>query len=120
MIISDLELFLIELPSSEGPSNEVPLRSLVVHVISNSGTEGWGETRKAWRLSELPARRKALLAVLAGREAHDLAAILELDVLADRAARLRVGNGPVGFDRPGRPRSALPFCWEGNIAAVCH
>lgn len=85
MIISDLELFLIELPSSEGPNNEGHLRSLVVHVISNSGAEGWGETRKAWRLSELPARRKALLAVLAGREAYDLAAILELDVLADRA-----------------------------------
>jgi L-alanine-DL-glutamate epimerase-like enolase superfamily enzyme len=80
MLIGDLELFVIELPASDAA-----VRSLLVRVASETGLEGWGETRKPWRPAELPARRKSLLAALGGREAHDIESILALDVLADRA-----------------------------------
>lgn len=80
MNISDLELFLIELPASGGA-----VRSLLVRLVSDSGREGWGETRKGWRAGELADRRKGLLAVLAGREVYDVESILALDALADRA-----------------------------------
>ncbi|MEX0677324.1 MAG: enolase C-terminal domain-like protein [Pirellulales bacterium] len=78
MIVGDLDLFLIELPASDGA-----LRTLLLRVGSESGAEGWGETRKNWHPGELPARRKGLLAVLAGREIHDIESIMTLDVLAD-------------------------------------
>ena len=80
MNISDLEFFLIELPASGGA-----VRSLLVRLASDSGSEGWGETRKSWRAGELAGRRKGLLAVLAGREVYDVETILALDALADRA-----------------------------------
>ncbi len=80
MTISDLELFLIELPASGGA-----VRSLVVRVATDSGREGWGETRAPLRPGQLAARRGGLLAVLAGREASAIESILALDALADRA-----------------------------------
>src|SRR5947209_615482 len=80
MHISDLELFIIELPGSGGA-----VRSLVVRLAADTGLEGWGEMRKAWRAGELAARRGALLSVLAGREVFDVESILALDALADRA-----------------------------------
>ena len=80
MHISDLELFVVELPGSGGA-----VRSLVVRLATDTGLEGWGETRKAWRAGELTARRGALLSVLAGREVFDVESILALDALADRA-----------------------------------
>jgi L-Ala-D/L-Glu epimerase len=78
--ISDLELFLIELPASGGA-----IRSLVLRLATDTGLEGWGETRKSWWAGELPARRKGLLATLVGREVHDIESILALDACADRA-----------------------------------
>ena len=80
MNISDLEFYLIELPASGGA-----VRSLLVRLSTDNGREGWGETRKSWRAGELAARRKGLLAVLAGREVYDVESILALDALADRA-----------------------------------
>jgi muconate cycloisomerase len=80
MIVGDVELFLIELPAGDGA-----LRTLLLRVVSESGAEGWGETRKNWHPAELPARRKGLLAALAGRAIHDIESIMTLDVLADRA-----------------------------------
>jgi L-alanine-DL-glutamate epimerase-like enolase superfamily enzyme len=80
MNISDLEFFLIELPASGGA-----VRSLLVRLVTHSGREGWGETRKAWRAGELTARRNGLLAVLAGREVYDVESILALHALSDRA-----------------------------------
>jgi muconate cycloisomerase len=78
MIVGDVELFLIELPAGD-----TAVRSLLLRVTADSGHEGWGETRLPWRPGELPARRKALLAALAGREVHDIEAVLALDLLAD-------------------------------------
>ena len=80
MNISDLELFRIELPCGG-----CAVRSLLVRIVADRGFEGWGETRKPWRIGELAARRKALLAVLAGREVCDVESILALDALADPA-----------------------------------
>ncbi|MBI3840265.1 MAG: mandelate racemase/muconate lactonizing enzyme family protein [Planctomycetia bacterium] len=85
MHISDLELFVIELPASGGA-----VRSLVVRLATDSGLEGWGETRKAWRPGELAARRGALLSVLAGREVFDVESMLALDALGDRAVACAV------------------------------
>lgn len=80
MIVGDLELFLVELPAGDGA-----VRTLLVRVVSESGIEGWGETRKNWHPGQLPARRKELLAALAGREIDEIESILSLDVLADSA-----------------------------------
>ena len=80
MNISDIEFFLIELPAGGGL-----VRSLLVRLATDSGLEGWGETRKPWRAGELAARRKSLLSLLAGREVFDVESILTLDTLGDRA-----------------------------------
>lgn len=76
MIISDLELFAIELPASGAA-----VRSLVVRVATQSGLEGWGETHLTWNAATLPARHKTLLNVLVGHEVFDIEAILALDAL---------------------------------------
>lgn len=80
LIVGDLELLAIELPASD-----CAVRSLLVRVVCDSGAEGWGETRTGWHPGELPARRQGLLAMLAGREVHDIESILTLDLLADPA-----------------------------------
>lgn len=80
MIVADLELFLVELPAGDGA-----VRTLLVRVASESGDEGWGETRGSWHPGQLASRRKALLTALAGRQIHDIESIMQLDVLSDRA-----------------------------------
>ena len=41
-------------------------------MTTASGLEGWGESSLGWRIGELAPRRKALLAVLAGRSVFDI------------------------------------------------
>ena len=78
MFLSDLELFLVELPAGIGV-----VRTLLVRLVGESGLEGWGETRPVWHAGELPARRNSLLAALAGREMHAVEAFLGDNRLAD-------------------------------------
>ena len=113
MIISDLELFLIELPASGGA-----VRSLIVRIATESGAEGWGETRTRWRAAELAARRKVLLTVLAGREAFDVESILALDALAEPA--VACGVEMALWDLVARARgSRCATCSAAAIAPTC-
>ena len=57
MILSDLEFFLVEIQCDD---RRPAVRSLLVRLATDSGREGWGETRIPWRASELPQRRRAV------------------------------------------------------------
>ncbi len=76
MKISDLELFLVRI---QRDGTEVPVRSLLVRLATDSGLEGWGEAHIGWRPVELAPRRAARLSTLAGRSIFDVEALLELD-----------------------------------------
>ncbi len=102
MLISDLELFVIDLPQGGNFS-----RSLLIHLLADSGEEGWGETRLSWRPAELPVRRRMLLSVLAGRSVYDIEPLLGLDLLADHA--LACGLDMALWDMIAR-RAGEPLC----------
>jgi L-alanine-DL-glutamate epimerase-like enolase superfamily enzyme len=129
MFLADLELFLLELPASNGA-----VRTLLVRVADDSGQEGWGETRASWHAGELAARRNSLLAVLAGRAIHDVEALLADDLLADRAVACgiemalwdliaRAARQPLCHLLGGAYRSNVPLAirlWPGSIENVIH
>jgi L-alanine-DL-glutamate epimerase-like enolase superfamily enzyme len=129
MFLADLELFLLELPASNGA-----VRTLLVRVADDSGQEGWGESRAAWHAGELAARRNSLLAVLAGRAIHDVEALLADDLLADRALACgiemalwdliaRAAQQPLCHLLGGAYRSNVPLAirlWPGSIENVVH
>jgi L-alanine-DL-glutamate epimerase-like enolase superfamily enzyme len=129
MFLADLELFLVELPASDGA-----VRTLLVRVADEAGQEGWGETRTAWHASELAARRNSLLAVLAGRAIHDVEATLADDILADRAVACgiemalwdliaRAARQPLCHLLGGAYRSSVPLAirlWQGSVENVVH
>ena len=129
MFLADLELFLIELPASDGA-----VRTMLVRVVDESGREGWGETRTTWRAGELAARREGLLSVLAGRDAHDIEAILTEDALADAALACgvemalwdliaRAAGEPLCNLLGGAYRASVPVAirlWPGSPEAVVH
>jgi L-alanine-DL-glutamate epimerase-like enolase superfamily enzyme len=129
MFLADLELFLLELPASNGA-----VRTLLVRVVDDLGQEGWGETRASWHAGELAARRNSLLAVLAGRAIHDVEALLTDDVLADRAVACgiemalwdliaRGAQQPLCHLLGGAYRSNVPLAirlWPGSVENVVH
>lgn len=104
MILSDLELYVVEMPSQ---GDEPPLRSLVVRLAAENGLEGWGESRAEWRPGELAARRDALLPNLAGRSAFDIEDLLAQPVL--RAPAVRLAIEMASWDLVGRI-AGQPIC----------
>ena len=87
MTISDLEFYLVD---TQRGGSQTPVRSMLVRLATDSGLEGWGESRVGWRGAELSARRDALLPVLAGRSIYDIEELLTLNVLRDRPLRCAV------------------------------
>jgi len=78
MRISDLEFYLVEVPTVGWPGR---FRSLLVRLEIESGLQGWGEAAVAWRPGELAARRDLLLPVLSGRNVFQVEDLLSLDAL---------------------------------------
>jgi L-alanine-DL-glutamate epimerase-like enolase superfamily enzyme len=87
MKIGDIELFLVDMGQYDAPGM---VRSLLVRVTTDAGTEGWGESGLGWRSSELGTRRDALLAVLAGRSVYDLEELRGLESLSPSPLRSAV------------------------------
>jgi L-Ala-D/L-Glu epimerase len=104
MIITDLEFYLVEVRCL-GPM--APVRSLLLRLSTDMGMEGWGEAQVDWRADELPARRNALLPVLAGRSVFDIEELLGLGAL--RLASLRCAVDMACWDLVGRA-AGQPLC----------
>jgi len=104
MHVHELELFAVEIPRSE---SRRPVRSLLVRVASESGTEGWGEAPPTWRVEELSGRRDALLRALEGRSAFDLEELHRTPSL--RRSPIRSGVEMAMWDMAGRV-SGQPLC----------
>jgi glucarate dehydratase len=82
--ISDVELFLVEVPMAGNPA---PRRSLIVHLLTNTGGEGWGEGLfSAWQPTQIPDRREWLSTLVTGRSLFDLEELLALPPLANLPA----------------------------------
>lgn len=102
--INDLELYRLEIPCA---GQREPVWSLVARVATNTGLEGWGEARVAWRPSELTARRDALLPVLAGRSVFEVEDLVSLEALG--SASLRCALEMACWDLIGRA-ARQPLC----------
>jgi muconate cycloisomerase len=87
MKINDLELYLVAIPRSDTAH---PTPRLLVRLATATGVEGWGEAGINWRVDELPARREALLAVLAGRSIYDIEELQIIEALAPAPVRAAV------------------------------
>ena len=97
MKINDLELFLVAVRLEELKQT---VRSLLVRLVTDSGTEGWGEASSNWQASDLPGRQNALLAVLKGRSIFDIEELHTLDALS--AANLRSAVEMAFWDLAGK------------------
>jgi len=104
MQINDLEFFPVAIGKA-GSAGAV--RSVLVRMTTDSGREGWGEAAIEWGPGELPARRDALLAVLAGRNIFDLEELHTLDALANPPVRCAVEMAC--WDLAGRA-TGQPLC----------
>lgn len=104
MKISDLELYLVEMPRRESGDS---VRSVLVRLASVSGVEGWGESAVDWQAAELPGRRDALLTMLGGRSIFDIQELHALEAL--RSAPLRCGLEMAFWDLVGRTLNE-PLC----------
>jgi len=104
MKINDLELYLVAIGQNDSAG---PLRSLLVRVSTAGGLEGWGESGLPWRSSELPERRDALRAILAGRSVYDIEELHTLEAL--NPAPLRSAVEMAVWDLMGR-RMKQPLC----------
>ena len=104
MQINDLEF----LPVAIGKAgSDRAVRSVLVRMATDSGREGWGEAAIEWGPGELPARRDALLAVLAGRSIFDVEELHTLDALSDPPVRSAVEMA--FWDLAGRA-TGQPLC----------
>jgi L-alanine-DL-glutamate epimerase-like enolase superfamily enzyme len=97
-------LFLVEIGCV---GREPPVRSLLVRLVTNEGLEGWGEAQTAWRPAEVPARRDALLPILAGRSIFEIEDLLGLGGL--RPAALCCAVEMASWDLIGRT-TRQPLC----------
>ncbi|NQT15589.1 MAG: mandelate racemase/muconate lactonizing enzyme family protein [Planctomycetes bacterium] len=104
MTISDLDFYLVEI---ECDGQQVPLRSLLVRLATDSGMEGWGEAQLPWRTSELGPRRDVLEPILTGRSIFDVEELIELDALD--SAPLRSALEMASWDLIGRV-AGQPLC----------
>ena len=104
MTISDLEFYLVDIQRAGA---RAAVRSMLVRLATDSGLEGWGESRVSWRDGELSARRDALLPVLAGRSVFDIEELLTLKVLQDPP--LRCALEMASWDLVGRV-AGQPLC----------
>jgi L-alanine-DL-glutamate epimerase-like enolase superfamily enzyme len=97
MKINDLEFFLVELDCEISPR---PIRRLLTRLTTDDGVLGWGDSPPKWRAEELPARREALLPVLAERNVFDIEELLRLEELSEPG--LRGGLEMACWDALGR------------------
>lgn len=99
--ISDVELFVIEVPSGGTPAH---LRALLARVLTNEGFEGWGECPLPnWNSETLRSKHEAMTPLLVGRSLFDVEDLLTLDCFAEAPAL----------------RSAVEMgCWDA-IAQAC-
>ncbi|NQU20746.1 MAG: mandelate racemase/muconate lactonizing enzyme family protein [Candidatus Nealsonbacteria bacterium] len=104
MQINDLEFFSVAIGKA---GSDRAVRSMLLRTTTDSGREGWGEAAIGWGPGELPARRDALLAVLAGRNIFDVEELHTLDALADPAVRSAVEMAC--WDLAGRA-TGQPLC----------
>jgi len=104
MKIADIEFCLVQI---ECDLQELPVRSLLVRLATDSGLEGWGEAQAVWRAEELAARHDVLLPVLAGRSVFDIEELLTLEAL--REAPLRCALEMASWDLVGRA-AGEPLC----------
>lgn len=104
MTITDLEFFLADAGCPGSPGMPRPL---LVRLSTASRLKGWGEASLPWRPDELPARRDALLPLLAGRSVFDIEDILGLAAL--RLAPLRCAVEMACWDLVGQI-AGQPLC----------
>lgn len=97
MIISDLEVYLVEIGCV---GHDAAVRSLLVQLSTDTGLKGWGEARVSWRPAELAARRDWLLPVLTGRSVFDIEELLDLEAMT--SAPLRCAVEMASWDLVGR------------------
>ncbi len=97
MKIVDLDFYLVEVPRAGG---RPPVRSLLIRLGSDQGSEGWSECTPVCRPAEVEGRRQRTLGALAGRSPWDLEELGLVDVL-DLAA-LRSGVESACWDLLGR------------------
>lgn len=105
MKISDLEFYLVEVPSAGDPSR---IRALLVRLATDEGAEGWGECHLPWRPEELNERREMYLPSLAGREVvaiEDLLALQPVSSVPPLCAALEMAC----WDLIGRT-AGMPVC----------
>lgn len=110
MKISDLELFLVELPLA---GEAAAARRLIVHLVTEGEQAGWGEAPCQWRRSELFPRLKLLTSVLVGRSIYESEDWLDLKMHGDAA--LAAALEMACWDVIGR-RAGEPLChlWGGR------
>jgi len=85
--INGLELFLVQIGRTEQAE---PVRSLLVRMTTDSGSEGWGEATLPWHREELPARQDLLLSALVGRSVFDTEELQTLELLGSLPLRSAV------------------------------
>jgi len=95
--INELELLAVEIGRNESAE---PVRSLLIRMTTDSGTEGWGEAELRWRAEELGPREDLLLSALAGRSVFDTEELQTSELL--EAAPLRSAVEMACWDLLGR------------------
>lgn len=104
MNISDIDLFRVQVPGTQ----DIHDSSLVVHLTTESGIEGWGETKTRWRFEEAAAWQSVLLHCLVGRRVFDVEETVRLDAL----------------DQASLASAVEMACWDiiGRLAEqpICH
>lgn len=104
MILSDLELHLVEISAAAATPR---VRNLVVRLATSGGYEGWGEAPIDWQAEELPGRRDALFLALSGRSVFEIEDLVGLSIL--RHAPLRAAVEMASWDLVGR-LAGQPLC----------
>lgn len=108
--ISEMDLFLVDAPDPLPGSN----RSLLIHLVCDSGEEGWGEVSGPWRSSDLAKCRDLLLPCVVDHNPFEIEELLSLDVVA--ASPARTGLEMACWDLVGKIADQ-PLCnlWGGSF-----
>lgn len=79
MEICEIELFVLQMPRTD---SETPLGTVLVHIATESGCEGWGEgPLDRSRPAAVASRKGALASMLLGRSVFDIAELPSLDAM---------------------------------------
>lgn len=109
MEITDLEFHCLDLPRL---APQGPLRTWLLRLTLDDGTEGWGEAPLHWPAEQLAARREFLLPGLAGRSVFEIEELLRLDFITSPALRCAVEMA--SWDAIGKlANQPLAHLWGG-------